>query len=127
MSEGDEVAWFVRLCVCWQHCFVQPQSVLTDELMSGLDDPAATPKVLLQPHLIDLAVPLTELQNVAHITSPPLIDGLVVVTDDTDVCSHLCEHADQRLLDWVYILVLVDDDVLDPLSKPGWESERRLR
>ena len=96
----------------------QPRRVLADELLGGLDDPAAAPKVLLQPHFIDRAVPLAEGQNVVDVASSPLIDRLVVVTDDADVGSHLREEADQSLLDRVYILVLVDDDVLDAFSEP---------
>ena len=49
-------------------------------------------------------------------TSTPLVDRLIIVADDAQVRAELRHAADQSLLKWVDVLVLVDDDVSDVVT-----------
>ena len=73
------------------------------------------PVVLLQ--LDDLClwkIPL-KTKNVADVRTPPLVNTLVIIADDTQIFMSRCQHFYNLILDVICILVLVHHDVLKPL------------
>jgi hypothetical protein len=54
-------------------------------------------------------VALLKCQNVLHIAAAPLINRLVVVTDYADLSAKIVKKPHDGFLDWVYVLVLIDD------------------
>ena len=80
------------------------------------DDALAGAEVVGESDLPNARVAIRERDDVGDLTAAPLVDGLVVVADDTQVRAEMDEPLDQALLDRVDVLVLVDDDVLDVVA-----------
>ena len=81
-----------------------------------LDHAFARAEVLGERHLVDAGVPVGEGDDVRDLAAAPLVDRLVVVSDDAEVRAELGQPADQSLLQRVDVLVLVDDDVADVVA-----------
>ena len=89
----------------------------SDEVARDRHDALARAEVLLEPNLGDRRVAVLEGQDVAHVAAAPLVDRLVVVTDDADAGAEFVNRLDDGLLDRVDVLVLVDDDVANPVDQ----------
>ena len=59
-----------------------------------------------------------EVQDVANVRAPEFVNALVGIAHDAQVPVRFGEHADEQVLDVVRILVLVDQNVAEPLLKP---------
>jgi hypothetical protein len=60
---------------------------------------------------------LRELDEVLDRRSTEPIERLVIVTDDADILRPARQSEEDALLDRVGVLVLVDDDVLEPVHR----------
>ena len=88
----------IRLGVSRDHRFFQPLCVLPNEVSRRLDDPPAAAEVLLKTDFLDVAVAFAECQDVAHVATTPLVDRLVIITNDADVGAQLSEETNQGFL-----------------------------
>ena len=59
----------------------------------------------------DVVVAIGEADDVLHVSTSPLVDRLVIVTDDAEFDRRLGHSLDQRFLGRVDVLVLVHDQV----------------
>jgi hypothetical protein len=62
-------------------------------------------------------IAIHETQDVAHVATVPLVDGLVVVSDHADLGPELAQSPNQHLLERIDVLILVDDEILDPFGE----------
>ena len=85
----DDVARLVVLRPVGLHLLGQTAHHLSDELPGDCHHALAGAEVLLEPDLLDAGVALLEVQDVADVAAAPLIDRLVVVTDDADAGAQL--------------------------------------
>ena len=72
--------------------------------------------VLVQDHHRGIREHPLELQDVPDVGTPEPVDRLVAVADDAQVPVFLGKHHHQVVLDGVGVLVLVDQDVLEPTA-----------
>ena len=89
--------------------------VVGDHRVGGVEDRLGGAVVLLQHHDGGVGEGLLELQDVADVGAPPPVDGLVAVADDRDLVMDAGEQEDQLVLGPVGVLVLVHQDVAEPL------------
>ena len=85
--------------------------------------------VLLEPHDLRVGVILLELEDVLDVGPAPGVDRLVRVADDADVAVPQRQRVGDDVLGVVRVLVLVDQDVLEPLlqlraAPPGGRGTR---
>ena len=55
-----------------------------------------------------------EFEDVADVGAPPRIDRLVFITDGANVAAFSGEHAHEFVLRTVGVLILVDEQILEP-------------
>ena len=91
-----------------------------------LDDAFARAEVPGEGYLPDADVAVLEGNDVRDVASPPLVDRLVVVADNTEVRAELREAPDQALLKRIDVLVLVYHDVSDVLADVLLDDARAL-
>ena len=60
-------------------------------------------------------VSLLERQDVLDVRAPPPIDRLVVIAHDEQGAPAVAQGRDERLLGRVHVLVLIDEEVAEPL------------
>ncbi len=85
--------------------------VVSDDLRRGVDDRLRRAVVLFELHDLRVFEVLLEIQDVVDVRSAPRIDRLILVADDAQVAVRLSELLDEKILDTVRILILVDHDV----------------
>src|SRR5690606_2714093 len=71
--------------------------------------------------LRDVLISIFERHNVRNIRPTPLVNCLVVVADDDQISAPhgLREQLNEALLRWIYILILVDDEMCDLAGRRG--------
>ena len=89
--------------------------VVGDDRVGGVEDVLGRTEVLLQQDGGGVGEGLLELQDVADVGAPPAVDRLVRVADHADVAVLAPEQHDELVLGPVGVLVLVDQDVAEPL------------
>ena len=72
--------------------------------------------VLVEHDRGDVGECVLELQDVAEVGAPKPVHRLIGVANDADVLVAAGEHQDHLVLGLVRVLVLVDEDVLEPLA-----------
>ena len=75
----------------------------------------ARAEVLLKRHLGDRGIARFKAEDVLHVATTPLVNCLVVVTDDADLGAKISECRDDGFLNWVEVLVFVDGDMPNPV------------
>ena len=90
-------------------------NVVGDELVRDLQDRLGRAVVLLHDEDGGVGVVVLEVQEVLDGGAAPGVDALVGVADDTDVAVPGRQHVHQEILGAVRVLVLVDEDVAEPL------------
>ena len=98
------------------HRLGQPKLVPIDHPGCGADDPRGRSEVLLDTDGRDVRVPGAKRDDIFIVRAPPVVDALVVITDDGEVPGAADHQAYQLLLESVDVLVLVDDQVTEPFS-----------
>ena len=96
-----------------------------DDDIRQIEDLRRRAIVLLEPHDRGVGKILVEVEDVADVGAAPSVDRLIVVADDADVAVLAAEELDQLVLRAIGVLVLVDEDVLEPVgdiasSCSGW-------
>ena len=90
--------------------------VVGDDGVGGVEDGLRRPVVLLEQHHRRVGEGVLELDDVAHVGAAEGVDRLVLVADDADVAVVGGEQQHQVVLHPVRVLVLVDEDVLEPAA-----------
>ena len=93
--------------------FVFAGGIVGDDGVGEVEDGLGGAVVFLELDHGGVRIVLFEAEDVLHIGAAPLVDGLVVVADDTDVTVFRSEEMHQLVLDAVGVLVLIDEDVLE--------------
>ena len=93
--------------------------ILLNQGIGRPDDIPGGPVVLLKAEEPALRIILAEIQDVLDFRSPERIDGLRVVTDHTDVPVPLAEFLQNEVLGEVGVLVLVHENVVEPVCNGG--------
>src|SRR5262249_40071854 len=104
------------LDICRDHSFRQTLDILSDKITSGFHNAITTSIVFLKPNLLNVWVPCGETGNVFEITATPLIDRLIVIPDHTQMGAEIVQQLNDAFLNRINVLILIDDDVLDPTS-----------
>ena len=89
--------------------------MLRDQLVRSTQDPLGAAVVLLQSHDLDVAEVPLELQDVADRRAPPAINRLVGIAGHRQVGIVDRQGPDNGVLSQIGVLVLVDQDVAEPL------------
>ena len=84
---------------------------MSDYFVRRVQDVLRRPIVLLQSDHLRTGIFLFKVENIAYVCSPELIDGLVIVTDYTEVAVPRGQKLHKKELNGIGILVLVDHDV----------------
>ena len=71
--------------------------------------------ILLQADHNSLRIIFFKIQNIPDIGSTEFVNGLIIVTDHTDVARSLCQQTDQLELCRIRILIFIHHDVPEPL------------
>ena len=113
--EGEDVAigGVGGLGVCAFHALGESVAVALDDGEGGVNNGRAAAEVFVEANLFDVGVMVGEFDDVADVAAAPLVDGLVVIADNADVVAKLVEELDELLLQWVDVLIFVDDEVLE--------------
>ena len=93
--------------------------VVGDDRVGGVEDGLGGSIVLVENDHAGVGVVLLEVGDVADVRAPEPVDRLVGVTDHTEVAMSGGELLDQHVLGAVGVLVLVDQDVAEPLLVLG--------
>src|SRR5829696_987444 len=93
------------------HAFAEPDVVQLGDGLAEPHDAGAGTKIVGQGDAVDAVVPLGEGEDVGDLAAAPLVDRLVVVTNDAEVGAEAAERSDQPFLDRVDVLIFVDDHV----------------
>jgi hypothetical protein len=73
-----------------------------------------------------VGVVLLEIEDVADVGLPPAVDRLIGITDDKEIAVPLRQRRNQHVLHPVGVLVLIDQDVLEPLLVALQQVRRRF-
>ena len=87
---------------------------MPDHRVGGVEDHLRGAVVLLERHHLGVGIVAAEAEDVAHISSPPPKDRLIIVSHDGEVAVLLREQLHQDVLGQVGVLVLVDEEVSEP-------------
>ena len=79
---GTDVSLLKILCLCGLHLLRKTRKILLDKNPCRFDDPFGGSEIIFHPHLRDVRVAILKSQDVFDITAPPLVDRLVVVSND---------------------------------------------
>ena len=71
--------------------------------------------ILLQTDDHSLRIVFFKIQNIPDIGSTEFVNGLIIVTDHTNVARSFCQQTDQLELRCICILILIHHDILKPL------------
>ena len=93
--------------------------VVGDDGVGGVQDALGGPVVLVEDHDGGVGEGFLELEDVADVGAPELVDRLVGVPDHADVPVLLAQQDDELVLGPVGVLVLVDQHVLEALLVLG--------
>ncbi len=92
------------------------RGIVRDDRVRGVEDCLGGAEVLLEEHDRRVGKVLLELEDVAHVRGAEPVDALVRVADHADVPVLLGEEPRDLVLGQVRVLVLVDEDVVEPLA-----------
>src|SRR5687768_31523 len=79
--QSADIARLIVLCICWTHLLGKPTAVLLNELSGGFDDPFRGAEVMLKTNLRNSRVAPFKSKDVLNVTSAPLIDCLIIVSN----------------------------------------------
>ncbi len=91
---------------------------MLDDRPGDVQDGLRGAVVLLEPEHLAVGVVPLEVQDVPDIRPAERVDALGIVADHADVLEAFGQLANQQILDAVGILVLVHEDVLEPVLVP---------
>ncbi len=97
----------------------EPALVGLDQPRGGGEDVGGGAVVALQPHHLGAGEVALEAQDVVHLGAAPAVDRLVVVADAAEVLPSLRQQPQPQVLRDVRVLVLVDQDVFEPIVEIG--------
>src|SRR3546814_14326000 len=103
-----------------------PSLVACDQPGRGAEDRPGGAVVLFEPDHPGAREVLLEAQDVADLGAAPGIDRLVVVADAGAVAVLLGEQAQPQILGDVGVMVLVDQDVVEPVMVFGETLDRQV-
>lgn len=109
--EGKNVAMLERLHVSGFHALGETLRIEFDDLMGGFHDAETAAEVFIEADLGNVKVAVGESDDILDLAAAPLVDGLVVVTDDTKVGAEVVEGTDETFLERIDILVFIDDEI----------------
>ena len=89
--------------------------VVGDYRVGGLENRLGGPIVLIENDHPSIWIVLLEVPNVADVRTSKLVDRLVGVTDHAQVSMRCGQLFDQHVLSAVGVLVLIHEDVPEPL------------
>jgi hypothetical protein len=84
--------------------------------------------VLLQRDDFGLRKVLLKIENISHLCASPAIDGLVIVSDHTDIPMPIDDLSDEMILNEVRVLKFVHHDIAAELPvrfKDFWEASKK--
>ena len=70
--------------------------------------------ILLETHDVRVRKVLLEVEDVANVGAAPAVDRLIVIAHDAEIAVPAREMPDEHVLRAIGILILVDEDVLEP-------------
>ncbi len=88
-------------------------AILADDCGRGIQDDLRRAVVSFELDDLGFAEVLLEVEDVAQVGPPPLVNRLIGIADDGDVAVRFGKTADQQVLRTVGVLVLVDHHVLE--------------
>ena len=118
-AQSDNIPRFENLSLGRLHGFDEPLGVGADEAAGCLHNAAAGPEILLEIDALHIGVATLEVEDVVDVTTAPLVDGLIVVTDHAQTGAEVVQRTDDALLHRIEVLVLVHDDVAQSLGQAG--------
>ena len=99
------------------HNFLQSICILLNYNARDISYTNSRSKILLQ--FCGLGALITQCKSfdIFNIASTPLINRLVVITDDSDIRSQFMQNLNQRFFNRIYVLVLINDDNFNSFFK----------
>ena len=94
--------------------FAEPVLVVGDQAGGGGQDMAGRTVVAFEADNFRAGKVFFETQDVVDVGAAPAVDRLIVIADAADIVAALRDQAQPEVLDGVGVLVLVDENVLEP-------------
>ena len=93
-------------------CLVFSAFIVLDHGVCRIKDILRRSVILLQLNDCRIRINLFKIKNIADIGASEFVNGLVIVTHNTQVTASRCQQSNQLELRSVGILILIDHDVL---------------
>ena len=91
--------------------FDLPSGIMRNHMVCRLQNILCRAVVLLQADDLCIRVTLFKIQYVSNIGTSKAIDGLIVITDHTEISVFFCQKIDKSKLRIVRVLILIHHDV----------------
>ncbi len=112
---GNRTANFRALPIVRPQSFAFAIDVFLDHRIGCIQDSLSAPVVLFKLHGFQGGEGTLHLKDVAYVGTPPPVNTLVVVAHHTEIKVLADQLVDQGVLHSVCVLVLVDQNPLEPL------------
>ena len=86
---------------------------MTNNRVGYINYTGCTTEVFLQTHLMYIVIALGKCNHIIGVATTELINCLVIISYNADVCASFCNAKNKFFLQIVYILILVNNEILD--------------